>query len=88
LRRPFARLDPLADTLSTIYRDVLRMRRPVADESVMLTTDGNGPAYRIFGKRAIYRWGDLIAWADPSANELRHARLQAFRKPLNDCAQV
>jgi hypothetical protein len=46
LRRPFARLDPLADTLSTIYRDVLRMRRPVADESVMLTTDGNGPASR------------------------------------------
>jgi predicted P-loop ATPase len=33
------KIDPLADTLSTIYRDVLRMRQPIADESVMLTAD-------------------------------------------------
>jgi hypothetical protein len=36
-------------------------------------TRGNGPAYRIFGKRAIYRWGDLIAWAEASTAPLRYS---------------
>lgn len=36
-------------------------------------TRGNGPAYRIFGKRAIYRWGDLIAWAEANTAPLRHS---------------
>jgi len=36
-------------------------------------TRGNGPAYRIFGKRAIYRWGDLLAWAEASAAPLRRS---------------
>ena len=36
-------------------------------------TRGKGPAYRIFGKRAIYRWGDLIAWAEASTAPLRHS---------------
>jgi hypothetical protein len=35
-------------------------------------TRGNGPGYRIFGKRAIYRWGDLIAWAEEQTAPLRH----------------
>jgi len=36
-------------------------------------TRGNGPAYRIFGKRAIYRWGDLIAWAESRMEPYRHS---------------
>jgi hypothetical protein len=36
-------------------------------------TRGNGPAYRIFGKRAIYRWGDLIAWAQAQTAPLRRS---------------
>jgi hypothetical protein len=36
-------------------------------------TRGNGPGYRIFGKRAIYRWGDLIAWAEEQTAPLRHS---------------
>lgn len=36
-------------------------------------TRGNGPAYRIFGKRAIYRWGDLLTWAEASAAPLRRS---------------
>jgi hypothetical protein len=35
------KVDPLADTLSTIRADVLRMAQPVADECSMLTTDGH-----------------------------------------------
>lgn len=31
---------------------------------------GGGPPYRRFGKRAIYRWGDLLAWAEAKAGPL------------------
>jgi hypothetical protein len=34
-------------------------------------TRGDGPPYRIFGKHAIYRWGDLIAWAEAHTAPLR-----------------
>ena len=33
-------------------------------------TRGGGPPYRIFGKRAIYRWRDLLAWAEASTTPL------------------
>jgi hypothetical protein len=26
-------------------------------------TRGGGPPYRLFGRRALYRWGDALAWA-------------------------
>jgi predicted P-loop ATPase len=35
------KIDPLADTLSTIYRDVLRMNRPDRDSASIITTDGS-----------------------------------------------
>jgi hypothetical protein len=35
-------------------------------------TRGNGPPYRRFGKRVIYRWGDLIAWAEANTGPFRH----------------
>jgi hypothetical protein len=41
-------------------------------------TRGNGPAYRIFGKRAIYRWGDLIGWAEAHTAPLRHSTSEAM----------
>jgi hypothetical protein len=40
-------------------------------------TLGNGPAYRIFGKRAIYRWGDLITWAEAHTEPLRYSTSEA-----------
>ena len=40
-------------------------------------TRGNGPAYRIFGKRAIYRWGDLIAWAEANTAPFRQNTSEA-----------
>jgi hypothetical protein len=30
---------------------------------------GNGPPYRLFGRRAIYRWFDLIHWAEQRGKE-------------------
>jgi len=34
-------------------------------------TRGNGPPYRRYGKRTIYRWGDLIAWAEANTGPLQ-----------------
>ena len=36
-------------------------------------TRGKGPPYRNFGKRAIYRWGDLIAWAEANTTPLQYS---------------
>ena len=40
-------------------------------------TRGNGPAYRVFGKRAIYRWGDLLAWAEAHTTPVRRSTSEA-----------
>ena len=34
-------------------------------------TRGNGPPYRRFGKRALYRWADLISWAEANTGPLQ-----------------
>lgn len=34
-------------------------------------TRGGGPPYRVYNKRAIYRWGDLLAYAEGRTSELR-----------------
>jgi hypothetical protein len=36
-------------------------------------TRGDGPAYRVFGRRAIYRWRDLIAWAEANTSPVRRS---------------
>lgn len=45
-------------------------------------TRGNGPAYRIFGKRAIYRWGDLIDWAEAHTAPLRYSTSEVVKPNL------
>jgi hypothetical protein len=47
-------------------------------------TGGNGPGYRIFGKRAIYRWGDLLAWAEASTAPLRHSTSETTSKSAEE----
>jgi len=37
---------------------------------------GGGPLYRTFGRTAIYRWGDALAWAE--------ARLSAPRRSTSE----
>lgn len=32
---------------------------------------GLGPPYRVFGGRALYRWGDALAWAEHEAGPAR-----------------
>jgi hypothetical protein len=34
-------------------------------------TRGGGPPYRLFGPRAVYRWGDALAWAQKRLTDPR-----------------
>ena len=34
---------------------------------------GGGPVYRCFGRTVIYRWGDLIKWAEKRMTEPRRS---------------
>jgi hypothetical protein len=34
-------------------------------------TRGGGPPYRLFGARALYRWGDALTWAESRLSGLR-----------------
>lgn len=40
-------------------------------------TRGGGPPYRLFGGRALYRWGDALAWAEAAATSPRHSTSEA-----------
>lgn len=33
---------------------------------------GGGPPYRVFGKYALYRWSDALAWAEGRMTEPLH----------------
>ena len=50
-------------------------------------TRGCGPAYRIYGKRAIYRWGDLIAWAEARTAPLRRSTSEILKVPSDEIAR-
>ncbi len=41
-----------------------------------MATRGGGPPYQLFGKAALYQWGDLLAWAE--------ARLSAPRRSTSE----
>ena len=44
---------------------------PVADKSLAtLACRGGGPAFRRFGARPLYRWGDALAWAQSRLSPL------------------
>jgi hypothetical protein len=61
---------------NTIDPDALLPRKRVAEEltAMGLTTApsslatqacrGGGPPYRTFGRAVVYRWGDVLAWAE------------------------
>src|SRR5579871_444251 len=43
---------------------------PVADKTLSTKASrGNGPAYRRFGSRALYRWADALDWAKSRTRE-------------------
>jgi hypothetical protein len=38
---------------------------------------GGGPAYRRYGTRVVYRWGDLLAWAEARLSAPMHSTSEA-----------
>jgi hypothetical protein len=50
-----------------------------------LASRGGGPPYRRFGKRALYRWADLVAWAEArcSASRSNTSQIDASLMPKN-----
>jgi hypothetical protein len=42
-----------------------KSNRPISPETLStLASRGGGPNYRLWGKRALYSWGDLLSWAE------------------------
>jgi hypothetical protein len=38
---------------------------PIAESTLAtMASRGNGPEYCTFGRTVLYRWGDLLAWAE------------------------
>lgn len=42
-----------------------------------MASRGGGPAYRRFGKRVLYRWADLVSWAEGRCSAPRHSSSEA-----------
>jgi hypothetical protein len=40
-------------------------------------THGGGPPYSLFGRRALYRWGDALAWAQSLTTPARRSTAEA-----------
>jgi hypothetical protein len=40
-------------------------------------TRGGGPPYTLFGRRALYRWGDALAWAESLTTPPRRCTAEA-----------
>jgi hypothetical protein len=43
-------------------------------------TRGGGPPYSLFGGRALYRWGDALAWAESLTTPARRSTSEADAK--------
>lgn len=42
-------------------------------------TRGGGPMMRKFGPRVLYRWSDLVAWAESKTSAPRHSTSEPLR---------
>jgi hypothetical protein len=41
-----------------------------------LASRGHGPVYRRYGRRALYRWGDLVSWAESRCSPPRRSTIE------------
>jgi hypothetical protein len=39
---------------------------------------GGGPKFRKFGPRAVYRWGDVVAWAESNLSSPRGSTAEGY----------
>ena len=55
---------------------------PVATKTLATkATRGGGPPYSLFSGRALYRWGDALAWARGRMTPPRHSTSEADASP-------
>jgi hypothetical protein len=55
---------------------------PVASTSLATRASrGGGPRYRKFGTRVLYKWEDLVAWAEGRLSEPRSSSSEADARP-------
>ena len=53
-----------------------------------LATRGGGPLYRRFGKRVLYRFGDLTEWAEARCSTPRRSTSEADAAPAGEHADA
>ena len=47
-----------------VYKALTKAGYPIKSKTLAtMATRGGGPPYRLFGRRALYRWGDSLQWA-------------------------
>jgi hypothetical protein len=77
--------------MSTIPDDInpLLLRIPIAEALTQvgfpikaktlatMASRGGGPPYRLFGKRALYRWADALEWAEARMTAPRRSTAEA-----------
>jgi hypothetical protein len=62
---------------------------PVAEDTLASkATRGGGPPYRKFGKRVLYRWGDLLAWAQSRLGPVLHSTSEADAAPCSALSMI
>jgi hypothetical protein len=44
-----------------------------------MATRGGGPSFRKFGARAVYRWGDVVAWAEAKLSAPRSSTSEGYK---------
>ena len=42
-----------------------------------MASRGGGPAYRMFSSRVLYRWSDLLSWAESRTSAPQHSTAEA-----------
>jgi hypothetical protein len=51
---------------------------PVAAKTLATKASrGGGPPYRVFGRTVLYRWGDVLAWAEARLSAPRRSTAEA-----------
>jgi hypothetical protein len=74
------------DTLLTRRQaaDALTTRGYPVSERTLSTkaSRGGGPEFRHFGPRALYRWADLVAWAEARLTPSRRSTAEADKQSI------
>ena len=76
--------DPIPDNPDMLLRrrltaEALTAKGYITSDKTLATkaTRGGGPPYRLFGRVPLYRWGDVLAWAESRMSPPRRSTSEA-----------